>query len=341
VDALFVYNPTAGEANVSRELDAGLARLAREGWHVDLLLTSGRGHATDIAARAAEDGVDLVVAVGGDGTVNEVANGLVGTRTILGVIPAGTTNVWAAQLGIPSLPPLHPRKVAARVLADLHERGWKAALGIQSWLSQSLDVLQGCDVRAVDVGSVNGRHFLLWCGLGFDATVTESVMPEDKRRFGVLAYVASGFSIAVDYTGARMHLNIDGHEIEEEVLMVVVANARLYGRIFNMAPRAYLDDGLLDVRIFKGEGLGSTIKHLTAVLAGRQVEEAGDVDYLQAKKIRVGSIPTQPVHADDEVFATTPADIEVKAGALNVLVAPDVDQSIFCRPKLGKLADFV
>lgn len=340
VRAHFLYNPAAGQTNLERELSRCLDSLSANGWDATLTTTERPCHATELAASAAAQGVDLVVAVGGDGTVSEVASGLAGTDTIMGVIPAGTTNVWALQMGIPSIPPWHPRKVVDRVLADLEDLGWKRPLGIPSWLSDAFQVLLQSDVRAVDTGLIGGRSFLMWCGIGFDATVTEAVVPEDKRRYGIFAYIAAALSTVVEYNGARMRLDMPGRQIEDEMLLVVGSNMRLYGGVVRMAPSAYLDDGLLDVLMFKGEGMASLVRHVTAALAGRHTEEA-NVEYLQTDFLSISSLPSQPVHADSENCGTTPVDIAVRPRSLRVLTPATTGQELFIYPPLGRLRDFV
>ncbi|MHB0877839.1 MAG: diacylglycerol/lipid kinase family protein [Anaerolineae bacterium] len=339
MQALFIYNPVAGQTSVERELAHCLDVLARHGWNVDLTTTDRPRHATELARRAATSGAGMVVAVGGDGTVGEVANGLVGTDTILGVIPAGTSNVWALQMGIPALPAWHPRKVVDRVLSDMEELGWHRPIGIPSWLSEAFETMLSSEVRQADTGLIAGRTFLMWCGVGFDAKVTEAVVPEERRRYGLLAWLASGISTAVEYSSARMQLVMPGREMEDDVLMIVGSNMRLYGGIVRMAPSAYLDDGLLDVLVFRGTGIGNIVRHVTALLAGRHPEEA-NVDYLQVDSLSVASFPSQPVHADDEVCGATPVDITVQPLSLRVLIPPGPGGELFCRPPLGLVRDF-
>lgn len=338
MQALFIYNPTAGQVSIQRDLERCISVLAGHGWAADMVLTAHPNQATELARRAANSGTRLVVAVGGDGTVSEVANGLVGTPAILGVIPSGTTNVWALQVGIPSLPPWHPLKMVDRVLSDLEELGWHRPSGMPSWLPDAFETMLSSQVRAADTGQIAGRTFLMWCGVGFDAKVTEAVVPEDKRRYGILAFIASGLSTAVEYSSARMQLISPQRQIEDDVLMIVGSNMRLYGGVLRMAPSAYMDDGLIDVCVFRGTGIGSIVRHLTAVLAGRHPEEA-NVDYLQVESLRVASFPSQPVHADDEVCGVTPVDITVRPLSLNVLVPPGPGAELFSKPPLGALRD--
>jgi diacylglycerol kinase family enzyme len=337
--ALFIYNPASGQTELERELERCVGSLGERGWSADLVSTQFPRHGTDIARAAVASGYQLVVAVGGDGTVSEVANGLVGSDVIMGVIPTGTTNVWALQMGIPSLPPWHPRKVVEKVLFDLEELGWYRPSNVPSWLADAFRVLLRSEVREVDMGVVDGRHFLMWSGVGFDARVTEQVVPEDKRRFGVFAYLASTVSVAMEYTGARMLVTLDDRQLEEEVLMVLAANGRLYGGVLQLSPDARLDDGLLDISVFKGEGVGTTVRHVTAVLAGRHRQEPL-VEVAQVERLSVASIPSQAVHADSEACGTTPVDITVRPRSLRVAVPPGEADELFTRPPLGSLADW-
>lgn len=332
--ALFVYNPASGQGSVTRELEQCVRSLDRYGWSADLVSTQFPRHATEIARAAVVAGHQLVVAVGGDGTVSEVANGLAGSSTTMGVIPTGTTNVWALQLGIPSLPPWHPRKVVDRVLFDLEELGWHRPTNVPSWLADAFAVLLRSEVRAVDLGVVDGRYFVMWCGVGFDARVTEQVVPEDKRRYGVFAYLASTVSVAMEYSAARMLVSLGDRQLEDEVLMVLAANAQLYGGVLRLAPEARLDDGLLDVSVFKGEGVGTTVRHVTAVLAGRHRQEPL-VEVAQVGRLSVASMPSQAVHADSEACGTTPIDITVRPRCLKVLVPPGAATELFCYPPLS------
>ncbi|NLT41687.1 MAG: diacylglycerol kinase family lipid kinase [Anaerolineae bacterium] len=332
--ALFIYNPVSGQGNVTRELEQCVGRLIARGWDADLVPTQRRLEATEIARRATAVPYGLVVAVGGDGTVSEVANGLAGSDVVMGVIPTGTTNVWALQMGIPSLPPWHPRKVVNRVLADLEEMGWSRPANVPSWLSDAFGSLLTSEVRAVDMGAVDGRYFLLWCGVGYDARVAERVLPEDTRRLGVLAYLAPAFSVAIDYVAPRMLVELDDRQLEGDVLMVLAANAPLYGGVLHLAPLARLDDGLLDVSVYRGEGVGTTVRHLTAALAGR-VGSEGLLEMAQVTRLSVASLPSQAVHADAEVCATTPVDISVVPRGLRVLVPREANPDLFVERPLG------
>ncbi len=220
------------------------------------------------------------------------------------------------------------------MLADLEEFGWRRQPNVPSWLDGAFGSLLRSDIRAVDVGLVDGRYFLLWCGVGYDARVAELVLPADTRRLGILAYVAPAVSVAMDYAAPRMVVRLDERQLEGEVLMVLAANAPLYGGVLHLAPSARLDDGLLDAAVYWGEGVGTTVRHITAALAGR-VGIEGLVEMAQVSRLAVASVPSQAVHADAEVCGTTPVDISVVPRGLRVVVPKEADPDLFVEPPLG------
>src|SRR5437870_4667621 len=182
--ALIVFNPIAGQAeNFQQDIRAARDVWRAHGWTVDLRPTTGRGDGTRIAREAAAAGYDVVVAAGGDGTVNEVINGLVGTQTALAALPIGTVNVWVREIGMP----LQPRAAA--------------------------EALLNAQVRAIDLGRAGDRHFLLMAGVGFDAAVTAEVRADEKRRLGVFAYLIRAYELAWRFRGTRARILIDGKAV--------------------------------------------------------------------------------------------------------------------------------
>src|SRR5262249_27885078 len=238
--ALIVFNPIAGQAN-SFEQDIQAARdvWREQGWQVDLRPTAGPGDGTQIAREAAKQGYHLVVAAGGDGTGNEVVNGLAGTETALAALPIGTVNVWVRELGLP----LQPR-AAAEALLD-------------------------CQVRAIDLGRAGERYFLLMCGVGFDAAVTAEVRPHEKRRLGIFAYLLRAFDLARRFRGIPARIVVDGKTTRSRVLMIVLGNSQLYGGVVKITARASIDDGLLDMCIIKGNSLWSAPFRIISILTQR------------------------------------------------------------------------
>lgn len=300
-----IYNPSAGMRTLREDLNRAVAILIARNWTVEILETQHSGDATRFARDAVIEKFDVVIAVGGDGTVNEVANGLVDSETALGVLPLGTANVWAKEMGLP----LGDLLTAAHRLADT-------------------------EVRSIDVGEVlsetiKPRVFVLWSGVGLDALITHDVEPqrEMKRRFGALFFWLVGVRDAWSYRGKRATMIFDGERTRKRVIMALACNAQLYAGIVRIAPNAKLDDGLLDVVVLKGTGFWATAWHLVRVFFGAHVRDP------QTEIHRVSSFTLTgknlPLHIDAEPIGFAPVEIRVRPRALRVLVPKTANQSLF------------
>lgn len=303
--AQIILNPSAGQRDRRHELKEAIAYLEDRGWQLSLRETRGPEEATTYARQAVAEGYDIVIAAGGDGTVGEVANGLAGSEVALGMFPIGTTNVWALQMGLSPLWPLrqHSLLEAAKALAEGH-------------------------IRRVDLGQVNGRYFLLWAGVGLDAKITEEVKPEAKKRLGALAFAIAGVMVAKEFAGTKVQMTIDGCEVNRRAILIVASNAQRYAGIMRLAAQARLDDGLLDVLIFKGHGFSATLRHLFSVLTNRHLCDP-QVEYYQARQVEIRSAKPLSVHADDEPFTKTPVEISVVPKALRVVVPKSLPPGLF------------
>ena len=208
--ALFIINPIAGSQNKNSVRDAishcTLDWTARE--------TQYAGHARELAAVS---DADIVIAVGGDGTVNEVASGLLGTRKAMGILPCGSGNGLARHLKIS----MNPR--------------------------EAIETINRCQTITIDTGIVNEKPFFCTCGVGFDAQVSENFANAGKR--GIQTYITEALKTWRDYDFATYEISIDGRLISQKALLVTVANANQWGNNGFIAPHANLQDGLLDITI--------------------------------------------------------------------------------------------
>ena len=306
-----IVNPTSGAWNIQRELPAVLSHLEAQDWQTDLHLTGRAGEATELAWKARDENLDAVFVVGGDGTVNEVINGLAEGPVAMGVLPGGTGNVWARELGLPTRSPLHLLP-----------------------LVDSVKALVPGTVRRIDLGKIKAdgtdHYFLQWAGLGLDAEVTYAMEPRTRRqrRLGALAYVVAGVTIAANMAGVRSRITIDDQLIYRRSILIVISNSQLYGGLVRIATDARLDDGLLDVNIFAGTGFGSAMRTALGVITGLHIHDPRHSLYL-GRTIRIETDKPMAVHVDGEPFGTTPLECEVVPRALSVLIPQDIRAGLF------------
>ncbi len=286
-------------------LDAVMNFLRGLGWEMSARETRAGGDATRLAREAAGQNFDAVFAMGGDGTLNEVANGVLDSQTAVGILPLGTANVWALEMGLP--------------LDDLVR-----AAQLQAHASP----------RAIDVGIAQGkgfapRAFLLSCGAGLDATVIGQVEKDrdNKRRFGKLFFLAVGFREALQYRGRRVRVKVDGITYRRRVLLTLTSNTQLYGAMVRLPPDARIDDGLLDVTMLHGDNALNTMWHFLRLGAGFFSQQP-DIEHYRARNIEIRG-DTLPVHVDAEPVGTTPVQIRVKPRALRVLVPETANRGLF------------
>lgn len=305
--AMLIVNPRSGPWDVRRELPVVLNHLETHGWRTTLHQTERPGEATQLAQQARDEDLDAVFVVGGDGTINEVINGLAESSVALGVLPGGTGNVWAKELGLPTRSPRHllPLVDAVRVLVPGSS-------------------------RRIDLGRANGRYFLQWAGLGLDAEVTYAMEPRTRRqrRLGTLTYIVAGLAAAANLVGTRVRVWIDDERVYRRSILIVISNSQLYGGKVRIATDARLDDGLLDVNVFAGTGFASAIRTVLGVVTGLHVRDPRHSFY-RGSVIRVEAEKPMAIHVDGEPFGTTPLECAVVPRALTVLVPARTRQQLF------------
>jgi len=280
---LIILNPAA------RGERAGVLKEKIEALSIQCVVrtTSQPGDACAMAAEGVKDGFRTIVAAGGDGTVNEVVNGIAGGPVALGILPVGTMNVFAAELGIPS--------------GDLGK----------AW-----DVITRGHVRHLDLPKANGAYFVQLAGIGLDAEVVRRTAPESKKALGPISYVISLAQAAAE-PPPRLEIVPDDSR-ERTGTFVLVGNGRLYGGPFTLFKDARLDDGLLDVLVFQGQGHWDVVRYLQAIAFGSHVE-LEDVEYFQTSGITVRSSTEVPYELDGELSGLLPCRFEVAGHKLTVL----------------------
>jgi YegS/Rv2252/BmrU family lipid kinase len=306
---LLIHNPTAGQSRRHRDLPDAVAVLTAGGWRVEWAATAGPGEAEHLAQQAAVAGYDAVLVAGGDGTIHQVVNGLMAARqarlspVMLAILPAGTANVLAHEIDLapaPGMPAPHSLVAAARQLL-------RASL---AWIDLG---------RMVSANSQ--RYFACWAGIGLDAAVSAAVesQPPWKQRikpalFAVNTLLELGRPEAV----TRFTMTVDDTVWRAEGMLAVVSNIRRYALVLKMAPQAFLNDGLLDCVLFRGNVVEAALP-LAKVLTGAHVEDT-DVYYQQARRIVVETTQPRPVHMDAEPAGFTPIIVEVAPQALPLLL---------------------
>ncbi len=283
-DIVVILNPAAGNLESVRDWQDRIESIVG---HWPIRLTSQAGEAEALARRAVEEGFGRVVAAGGDGTVNHVANGIAGTGAALGILPMGTVNVFAMELGLPT--------------NDL-QRCW--------------EIIQTGNIRLVDLPSANGKYFVQLGGIGLDAQAVKETTRAFKRSLGPLSYLVSAAHIAARQP-PKLLIESTNAPVQEGSF-VLVGNGRLYGGPFPFFKQAVVDDGLLDVVLFKRLGFVEIIKYLHDVVFSSDIR-VPEIEYFQTRQLRVSSEQDVPVELDGELAGNCPVDFQMHEKALPVL----------------------
>lgn len=264
---IFIVNPVSGSTS-----KAPIPKLIKE--HVDhslldveIVFTDYAGQGTEIASEAVKLGIKRIIAVGGDGTINEIARVLKDTSSILGIVPAGSGNGLARHMRIP---------------IDIRK---------------AISLLNKPNFRTIDAGEINGTHFFCTSGVGFDAHIGNVFASRTHR--GLQGYIVSTLKEFISYKPESYKLEIDGKEYLREAFLITFANAAQYGNNAYISPNASIEDGLLDICILKpfpkmmttslGYRLFAKTMHLTEYM-----------EIIQAKEVKVYRTKEGVAHADGE-----------------------------------------
>lgn len=265
--ALLLINPISGTRNKKDICDMTHARLKEAGITLEIVRTQHKGHGAELAREAADRGVDIVIAAGGDGTVNEVASVLMHTDTALGIIPCGSGN------------------------------GLARTLGISMDFDRAIETVAHCQPYSIDCGVAEGMPFFCTFGVGFDAAVTEK-FSAGKRR-GKMQYVRSALLEYLNFSPDHYAIEIDGEVYTEEAFQIAVCNTSQYGNNAYIAPRASLSDGLLDVIVIRnGSPLDQAMVGL-GLLSG-QIDKNRIIDTFKAENVNIVRLKDGPAQIDGE-----------------------------------------
>lgn len=289
--SLLILNPHAGRPKLPGVEDRVHRAFRRHGLSCEIVLAERAGDATVLARKAAKDGYDLVVAGGGDGTVNEVANGLAGTDVPLGILPLGSVNVLARELRIP----LNP--------------------------SQAIRAMAQGTVKHIDLGRANERYFTLMAGFGFDAEVVANVLQPIKDWIGSSAYVLKGLATLARYRATDVTLEMPEETYSAKAFLVIVANVSTYTYNLKITPYASPDDGLLDICVFERpltDRIGF-MRQVAEVFINRHLYHKA-VRYFRTTGVAIRSSPDVMVQLDGDAFGSTPVEISIVPRILPVVV---------------------
>lgn len=288
----FIINPISGAKetqNAKKKLPKLIMQtLDMEQWLPNIVFTEYAGHATELAYQYARMGFDAVVAVGGDGTVNEVARGLKGSKTAMGVIPMGSGNGFARHLNIP----IRPQK--------------------------ALEMINHSEPISVDYGLANGHLFVSTCGTGFDAVIADHFAGSNKRGF--MTYLRNILKDVFSYSSQTYHIVGDGLDVTHKAFLITFANANQWGYEAIIAPRASVQDGKMDIMIMSSNAILGSASLALRLFAGN-IDNSYFMDTMRAREVTLEREEKAPFHIDgDPVEMEKDIHIRIVEDGLRVLV---------------------
>jgi diacylglycerol kinase (ATP) len=305
-----IYNPNAGRfpSGILAERAANVLRA--NGWTIRLIRTHSAVHVTQLATRTAKEGKEALFVVGGDGTINLAVRGLAGSQTALGVIPAGTANVLAQELGLPGLT-------------------WTRWMALE----ESARRLTKARILEADIGECAGTPFLMWAGVGLDAFAIHHIEPRPRgeKLFANIVYAASAAWHASLWHGVNLKITADETQISGHYLLALISNIHLYaGGLARVSPYALLDDGTMDLWLFEGETLGDTIQMAWDLYGGRHVDSE-KVRHVEFRHLKISSDSNLYVQVDAEPLTSKDHAVEINviAKGIRLLVPAETPRELF------------
>lgn len=279
--AWLIYNPDAGRFPAGPLLPRAMRIFVDAGWSVDIKEGHNPEQLRAGAADAAERGLEAVFVAGGDGTVGLVADALAGSTTALGVLPSGTANVWAQEIGLPRL-------------------SWATPLA----LDEAARRLATGSIRQVDLGICNKRSFLLWAGIGLDGKVVNSIGPRQPwtRAFVTVQHTILALWEAMGWTGLELRVEALDQHWEGRFVVAVASNIRAYaGGLLELSPEAEVDDGLLEFWLLEGSSMRDVVGWVMEILLGQHVDNP-NVTHFRADEAVFSADQPLPMQLDGEPY---------------------------------------
>ncbi|MEC3608652.1 diacylglycerol kinase [Bacillus glycinifermentans] len=293
--ARIIYNPTSGREIFKKNLAQVLQKFEQAGFETSCHATTGEGDAVQAARSAAEREFDLIVAAGGDGTLNEVVNGLapLEVRPNLGVIPVGTTNDFARALGIP-----------------------------REDILKAVDTILEGEPRPIDIGRVNGQYFINIAGGGRLTELTYDVPSKLKTMLGQLAYYLKGMEMLPSLKPTEVEIEYDGKLFHGEVMLFLVMLTNSVGGFEKLAPDSSLNDGMFDLIILKRTNLAEFIRLAGLALRGDHIHNE-HVIYTKANRVKVKQKDKMLLNLDGEYGGELPGEFENLYRHINVVMSKE------------------
>ena len=292
---IFIMNPisgTASKAGIPNLIDS---TLDKELFEYEIKLTERAGHASELATEAKNNHADIVVAVGGDGTVNEVARSLVHSDTALGILPCGSGNGLARHL----LLPMNLRK--------------------------SIEVINACKINDLDYGVINGHPFFCTCGMGFDAFVSMKFAEAGKR--GPITYVENVLREGLKYKPETYVIQDENGTNQYKAFLISCANASQYGNNAYIAPQASMSDGLMDVIIMEPIDLIEA-PQISIDMFNKTLDKNSRIKTFKCQKLHIHRSQPGVIHYDgDPVMTGEEIDVEIRPKGIKIIVNPFADRN--------------
>ena len=306
---IFIVNPISGTQSKKAILNWIEKRVDSTCFDYQIIKTAYAGHAFEIAVQAAKDGVDIVVAIGGDGTVNEVGRGLVHTNTALGIIPCGSGNGLARHLHIPL--------------------DYKGAVET---------ILTGRDL-CTDYGKINNRPFFCTCGVGFDAFVSLKFADSGKR--GLLTYLENALHESLTYQPETYTIEDENGSVQYKAFLIACGNASQYGNNAYITPKASLTDGVMDVTILQPFTV-LDVPALSFQLFNKTINQNSRIKTLRTKKIKIHRNKPGVIHFDgDPVMEAKDLEVEIIPQSLHIIIPKKIGKEVDQDTVIQQITDFL